>query len=87
MILYIRQFWNKSTVEEKQVKRGVAFLNRNTPDWRKEINLQTLDVESGLNCPLAQIFGDYYGGLGRFHMPVKKAGRLGFSLGPASSMR
>lgn len=39
-----------------RVLAGVAFLDETVPDWRERINLDTLDVSSGQNCVLGQVF-------------------------------
>lgn len=39
-----------------RVTRGVEFLDTEVPDWRDYIDLETLDIASGDNCVLGQVF-------------------------------
>lgn len=44
----------------EQVARGIALLDERGPtDWRKRINLDTLDVGSLENCILGQLYGSF----------------------------
>lgn len=45
---------------EEAVANGVAALNERGPsDWATVIDVEKLDVRSGINCPLGQLFGDF----------------------------
>jgi len=47
------------------VERGADFLDRvrDLPEWRPRINVEILDIGSGLNCVLGQLYGTYYDGV------------------------
>lgn len=48
----------------EQVARGMALLDERGPtNWRKRINLNTLDVSTGEDCILGQVYGWYPDGL------------------------
>lgn len=50
------------TVRER-VARGVALLDERGPEsWRDKIDPARLNVASGLDCVLGQVFGDYITG-------------------------
>ena len=64
---------------QKRVARGVAFLDEREPGWRERVNIETLDVSSGLRCPLAQGCGTtFMGGMMRHGLTNKDAEALGF---------
>lgn len=47
----------------ERVSRGAALLDEKVPGWAHRINVDTLDVESGTDCIVAQLFGDYLNGI------------------------
>lgn len=50
------------TQEDMQqiVNTGVAWLDENMSDWRKQINLDTLSMEHYKLCIIGQLFGNYF---------------------------
>lgn len=44
---------------EERVARGAARLDEVRPGWHRNVNVQTLDISSGRNCALGQVFGSY----------------------------
>lgn len=47
----------ESTAEQR-VKRGAKWLDENFPGWEGRIDLDTLDVSSGIDCICGQVFAD-----------------------------
>lgn len=45
-----------------RVARGVLWLDHMHDGWREKVNLETLSLQSGNNCVLAQVTGKYYWG-------------------------
>lgn len=43
----------------QRVEAGAAWLDHNKPGWWHTINLDRLDIESGCNCILGQVYGGY----------------------------
>lgn len=68
------------------VKAGAAKLDdyvfgggvHITPDWRKKIDLDALDMGSCDSCVLGQLFGDYGTGVDVLNLPYGKGSELGF---------
>jgi len=52
-----------SEPREARVARGAARLDAAAPDWRTQVNPDTLDMISMINCVLGQLFGNYKNGL------------------------
>lgn len=42
---------------------GAAFLDEKVPDWAEQINLVQLNIATLHDCPLGQLYGNYYEGL------------------------
>ena len=47
---------------EEQVKRGIRLLDSAMPGWRKRIRIKNLDLHSGCNCILGQLYGEFVEG-------------------------
>ena len=45
------------------VAAGAALLDQEFEGWETQIDLDLLDLANGDNCILAQLYGDYEGGL------------------------
>jgi len=41
---------------QERVARGAAWLDENRPGWRDAISLQELDMRSGCDCVLGQVY-------------------------------
>ena len=41
---------------EKQINRGVKFLNKHKPNWLEKISLKKLEMWDGSKCILGQLF-------------------------------
>jgi hypothetical protein len=50
-------FRDDTTAE--RVARGAALLDQYRPGWADEIDLHELRIESGSDCVLGQLYGDY----------------------------
>ena len=44
------------------VRKGIQLLDERIPDWRGRVNPRYLDMHSGCQCVLGQIYGDYQEG-------------------------
>lgn len=44
---------------------GARFLDERTPGWESRINTATLNIASGNQCALGQVYGSYSEGLAR----------------------
>lgn len=65
-----------------RVARGAALLDQYLPGWTSEINLNELRIESGSDCVLGQLYGDY--GDGRDRVGIRSTAHsesLGFTGG------
>jgi hypothetical protein len=47
-------------VERDRARLGALALDQDQPHWRSQINTNTLDVGSIDDCPLAQVYGEFY---------------------------
>ncbi len=45
---------------KKRVLKGAALLDEMRPGWREKINPDSINVWNVRNCPLGQVYGDYY---------------------------
>lgn len=64
---------------QEAVQRGVAWMDRNVPEWHTQIDLDTLDMSSMCHCVLGQTIGFF----AVVHVPGRGhswAGRNGFAL-------
>lgn len=69
-----------STDYAAKVAEGVKFLDENaSSDWRSEIDLDNLRLESCEVCVLGQIFGQYEDGLSELGIDSYEATGYGFS--------
>lgn len=65
------------------VAEGVKLLDEKQPEWWKNINLYTLDMEGCYSCILGQLFGSYSVGREALGIPSCEGDLYGFdSLGP-----
>lgn len=64
----------------QRVARGAAQLDGVRPGWEKQIDLEVLDIGSGLDCVWGQVFGSYTKGLHVLGLDDKEAERLGTTL-------
>jgi len=46
-----------------EVKAGVMLLDKVKPGWEQRINVETLNLESAMECVLGQLYGSYADGL------------------------
>jgi hypothetical protein len=70
-------------VAKKRVAAGALFLNkktRSTKKWRKQINLETLDIASSCDCVLGQVFGSYSEGCDRLNIDYPVRLKYGFTV-------
>lgn len=42
-----------------KAERGADLLDQRVPRWAEQIDIESLNLDSWVNCVLAQIFGDY----------------------------
>lgn len=50
---------NYPTNYKAAVNNGIRLLDKENPDWRRHINIDTLDVSDCTNCILGQLYGHY----------------------------
>ena len=43
---------------EKVVKKGMALLDAQVPEWRDRVDLDTLDISKPYRCILGQVYAD-----------------------------
>jgi len=48
---------------QDRIRRGVALLDREVPDWHERVSIDRLNVISDNYCVLGQLFGSYQVGL------------------------
>jgi hypothetical protein len=48
-----------NTIPER-VQAGIAWLDRNKPGWREEINKYVFNIEVCTACILGQVFGNFW---------------------------
>jgi len=68
---------------EAEVERGIALLDEHAPaDWIGNVDIERLDMGSGRNCILGQVFGNYSWGLSalRTTMEGEPSWKFGFNL-------
>ncbi len=65
---------------EENVRRGMALLDERSPGWRQEIEVEFINVESPIDCPLGQVYNTYYNGLRELGLSVEESVACGFSL-------
>lgn len=63
------------------VSAGAELLDRKRPDWFLRVNLDKLDLGSGYECVLGQLYGAYASGVDRLELDwdADEPTRLGFS--------
>ena len=66
---------------KQRIGAGIRLLDDfGPPNWRAKIKLNKLDVMSGGNCVLGQIYGDYHKGCYMLGIdPSREAARRGFN--------
>jgi hypothetical protein len=62
-----------------RVKAGAHYLDRATPGWYREVDLDQLSMVKTDRCVLAQLDGGYYRGLDRFGDALEVVETLGFT--------
>ena len=45
----------------ERVAAGMDYLDDHAPGWLWQVDLDTLDVDCVADCPLAQVFGSFWG--------------------------
>lgn len=65
---------------EKEVSRGIAFLDEHCPDWKNKIDLDTLDMKNCSYCVLGQVFGDWFKGKRCLEIEDQVSVDLGFDI-------
>jgi hypothetical protein len=57
-------WWEAQTTHaDILVRCGKQYLDENFPDWRDQVNASRLDMSSGTQCILGQVFGEYDDGI------------------------
>lgn len=64
----------------KRVKRGAKYLDKNSPGWEQELDLDILELSNPSVCILGQALGGFYSGMRELGLSEHKAEKLGFSL-------
>lgn len=55
---------------QKAARRGAAMLDRQDPGWWKRVKVTQLDLASGCDCVLGQVYGDVVKGEGPWGDPL-----------------
>jgi hypothetical protein len=65
-----------------RVRRGAELLDRWQPGWERKISIDRLAMYDCDRCIVAQIYGDFYSGMGQMELlgMSKAAEKHGFSL-------
>lgn len=63
------------------VSRGIEILDRVVPGWQGKIHIDTLDIASGNDCVLAQVYGKSYawGALNDFWIALVRAEEISWT--------
>jgi hypothetical protein len=48
-----------TTMQVDAVKNGASYFDAKKPDWALEINVEKLDLSSGSQCIIGQLYGQY----------------------------
>lgn len=70
-------------IASRRVARGAAFLDRVEPGWHERINLNTLKLDSCLDCVLGQLNAQS-GGPGLYSAYFVKRQQLGLTVNAAA---
>lgn len=63
---------------QEQVAAGAKLLDEKRPGWAKEVNLNTLEMNSFRRCMLGQLYGEYY--KGRDLLNIEDSAYYGFNV-------
>ena len=69
-----------TTAAHEAVRNGIAVLDREIPNWRDKIDLDSFDIESSWHCVLGQVFGE--GTYAGYSTPFHKGASVLFGLYP-----
>jgi hypothetical protein len=66
----------------ERVRRGAELLDRWQPGWERKISIDRLAMYDCDRCIVAQIYGDFYSGMGQMELlgMSKDAEKYGFNL-------
>lgn len=64
---------------KRRVKRGIAFLDKNRPGWRRKIKKTLLNMNDRGLCILGQLFGDYEDGKTKMGLSLLRSIQRGFT--------
>jgi len=67
-------------VFEKEIEKGVEFLNKVYPDWLSKIDLEKLNMDQPSNCILGQLYGNFYVAQNILDMSDKNYDKMGFTV-------
>jgi hypothetical protein len=62
----------------RRVRAGMAYLDRISPGWREDVDIDNLKMSSDSRCIIGQVYGSYDRFRVRQYMTWKKAYDLGF---------
>lgn len=57
---------------------GIGYLNVHRPGWRRKIDLDRLNLASGEQCVLGEVYGEFDKGLSTLGLDLGTAEALGF---------
>jgi hypothetical protein len=83
----------KLTVEKQRaaaeaaVKRGIAWLDAHKREWRKRIDIESLDLQYPCACVLGQLEGDFFQAAWEHDIDRVRAGDLGLAAPSGVSYR
>lgn len=64
--------------QSHRVSMGVEYLDTRCPEWWRSIDLDTLELDNGSTCVLAQLYGDWVAGVEALGLDNPTAETLGF---------
>jgi hypothetical protein len=68
---------------QERIQRGIAQLDQYAPDWREKVDTQRLDMSSGKDGLLEQVFAStFYRGLVALHLQFAGGWDYGFDIQP-----
>lgn len=65
---------------EKEIEKGVEFLNKIYLDWLSKIDLEKLNMDKPSCCILGQLYGNFYVAQNILDMSDENSDKMGFSV-------
>lgn len=65
---------------EKDINKGIEYLNETCPEWINVIDLEKLDLSNCERCILGQLYGSYLSAVKVLDLDPHETANMGFSL-------